>query len=43
MIDVNPKTRSNFNQCIDSPWIKMLTKIDNSSRIDPSRLIKTFT
>lgn len=34
MLDINAQTRINFPQCIDSPWIKMLTKVDSSGRVE---------
>lgn len=43
MLDVNVQTRASLYKCIDSPWIKMLTKIDGSFRIDGQRLHKAFT
>lgn len=42
MIDINVKKRLSLVQCIESPWIKMLTKIDGSFRIDGLRLLKCF-
>lgn len=42
MLDINTKNRATFLQCIESPWIKMLTKIDASIRIDARRLSKAF-
>jgi calcium-dependent protein kinase len=42
MLDINIKNRISFVQCIESPWIKMLTKIDSSFRIDARRLSKAF-
>ena len=43
MLDVNVYTRATLFKCIESPWIKMLTKIDDSFRIDAQRLQKAFT
>lgn len=35
MLEVNVKQRITFIQCIESQWIKMSTKIDNTQRVDP--------
>ena len=42
MLEVNVKQRITFIQCIESQWIKMSTKIDNTQRVDPRRLTKAF-
>lgn len=42
MLDINPKTRPTFLQCIDSSWIKIATKVDPSYRIDAQRLSKAL-
>jgi hypothetical protein len=42
MLDINAQTRINFPQCIDSPWIKMLTKVDSSGRVEGQRLAKVL-
>eukprot|EP00347_Sterkiella_histriomuscorum_P021405 403334086 len=42
MLEINVKNRLNLVQCISSPWIKMLTKIDGSFRIDMHHIAKTI-
>ncbi|CDW90598.1 serine threonine protein kinase [Stylonychia lemnae] len=42
MIETNVVTRLSLLQCIQSPWIKMLTKIDGSFRIDMHQIAKTI-
>ena len=42
MLELNVKNRLSLLQCITSPWIKMLTKIDGSFRIDTHQIGKTL-
>jgi hypothetical protein len=43
MLDINVKTRLSTMQAIQSNWVKMLTKIDGSFRIDTYQIGKMLT